>query len=154
DYGGPEEVVVFGDGLAGVDAYTDAERGNLTPRPPLRLYGEGERDLVCGFLEGDGALDGLLGAAEGGHEAVAHGFDFGAAVGREGFAGKALVLAQDVAAFGVAEALHHCRVGFDVGEENGAEGAGVEVVQRSFRSRFGETGKKIEYRIDTKGIWV
>ena len=80
--------------------------------------------MCCGegALEGDGALEGGGDAAEGGHEAVAHGLHFGAAVRLQGLAGDALVLAEDVAALGVAEALHHLGVADDVGEEDGAEG--------------------------------
>src|SRR3990170_4208593 len=74
-------------------------------------------------LDGGGALQRLHRRPERGHEAVAHGLDLGAAVVAEAVADDALVLAQDLAGLRVAEALGHRRGAFDVGEEDGAEGA-------------------------------
>ncbi len=55
----------------------------------------------------------------------------------KGLARDALVLAQDLAAAGVAQALHHGRVGVEVGEEDRAEGAesglGLSLPARGFR---------------------
>lgn len=46
-------------------------------------------------LEGDGTFDGLRHAADGGHEAVAHGLALGAAVRCEDLVRDALVLAEE-----------------------------------------------------------
>ena len=84
------------------------------PIPERRPYRDAPGKCA---LEGDGALDGFGDGAEGGHEAVAHRLDFGAAVCFQDFAGDALVLTEDVAAALVAEAGHHLGVADEVGEE-------------------------------------
>src|SRR3972149_4419274 len=94
-------------------------KGCWTFRAPfesLRVSGKGCVALLERALDGDGALQDPGGGGEGGHEAVAHGLDLGAAVGRQRFASGALVLSHDLACFGVAEALGECGGAFDIGE--------------------------------------
>src|SRR3972149_2409434 len=82
DYRRSEEVAIFFDRLAGVEADADVQRLSLA-------LGEGP-------LEGDGAFDGLRHRPERRHEAVAHRFHLGAAVRLQHLSGDDLVLAEDV----------------------------------------------------------
>ena len=68
---GPEQVVVLSDGLASIDAGAYTQR--LSRDAPGHVT-----------LEGQGAIDCLLRRGEAAQETVTHGFDFAAAVGREG----------------------------------------------------------------------
>src|SRR3990170_730987 len=108
----PEQISLLLDGLTGVEADADAERLGR------RLVTRGERSLKGGC-----ALQGARCGAEGGHEAVAHRLDLGAAVGRQGLAGQALVLAHQFAGAGVAEALSEGGGALDVGKQDGVDAA-------------------------------
>src|SRR3972149_1842229 len=100
--------------------------GRLWLRSPfesLRMSGKGRVPLREGALHGDGALQRAPGGAERGHEAVAHRLRPGAAVGGEALPDDALMLAEEFAGLGVAEALGEGGGALDVGEEDRAERA-------------------------------
>src|SRR3990172_10443113 len=74
-------------------------------------------------LDGNGALQDPRRRAERRHEAVTHSLHLGAAVSGEALPDDALVLAEEFAGLGVAEAMGQGGGALDVGEEDGAEGA-------------------------------
>src|SRR2546428_13119156 len=113
----------MGDGVASVDV--DAVTNRLT----LVLC-----RLFYVLLQRDGAFRGAGGGGEPDHEAVAHGFDLGAAVGGERFAGDALVLAEDGAGGLVAEALVEGSGAFDISEDDRADGADIDLWRSDGRS--------------------
>src|SRR5262249_44883950 len=71
-----------------------------------------------------------------------HSLDLGPAVGRQRLPCDPLVLAQDLTAFRVAEALHHRRVALDVGKKNGAYRRWRRICQRDRRSAAGKFGRQ------------
>src|SRR3989337_1249973 len=96
--------------------------GRLWLRSPfesLRVSGKRCVPLLERPLHGDGALQRARGGAERGHETVAHRLHLRAAVGGEALADDALMLAEEFAGLGVAEALGEGGGALDVGEADG-----------------------------------
>ena len=102
-----EEVLVFNDGLAGVEADADAEE-----RVVLRGHGALDRDR---------ALDGSRCRRERRHDAVTGVLDLAAAAGVERVADDGVVRADQLLRLRVAEALGERCGGLYIGEQDGAE---------------------------------
>ena len=107
-HGRAEVVVVFRDRLARIQ--TDAHANFAARQVALDLQGR---------------LHGRHRGPEGGEDAVPGVLDLLALVGRQGGADGVVVAVQDLLGFGVAEGLRERGGGFQVGEEEGAEGRGV-----------------------------
>jgi hypothetical protein len=115
DDGRAEEVVVFGDGFACVNADTNADSVGKPVKGFAQLF-------VQGLLERNRTFEGALGRRERSEKAISHRLDFASPVGAERLARDALVFAQKLATPCIPEEAQEVAVAFDIGEQDRAEG--------------------------------
>ena len=96
-----------------------------------------------GALQRRGELERAGRGRKGRHEAVAERLQLRTTVLAERVSGETLVGPQDVAPALVAEALHHLRVAFEVGEDDRAKGTGNGVRNRRGDGRGRRAAKEL-----------
>ncbi len=106
---GTEEIVIFSNRFAGIDANANTDR-----------LATGARLLEC-TLKGNRTLERTLGRGERSQESVTERLDFIPAITLECVAGDSFMVTKEFAANSVTEALHHRGMALDVGEEEGTE---------------------------------